>query len=405
MSEQKIQASPAARRLAKELEVDLESVAAFTGDRKIQPEDVERYYYADGDVAESKAALDEDEFFSLNEMQSEADFDNASFSRVLKAGSGPEEENEDAPESGGAPEKAASDTQPENAAKAETEEAGETEEADIQEAQALKKEDAPAVPETENELKAPLMPADEPEDDAQTTDIAEEKKTEALPVHEETQDPAAEWIAETDAGEKEEAAPQTTADMPAPETDAGWQGESLGALYAEHVGDEKDAQSEEAPYMNPMAGCMAVSFSVSKKALEQLFFARHIGYDKGLCETCVTVCGKTLESFGFPFFENKINVVMVSRDGRSIKKSVDIAQLNEAGSLKYDDYDPLSVVHVWILNGCALDSFAKIETGTLDIFVADREPRVKVDISCGAALMDMADLIRFAAEYKNNMRK
>jgi hypothetical protein len=52
----------------------------------------------------------------------------------------------------------------------------------------------------------------------------------------------------------------------------------------------------------------------------------------------------------FPVFENKINVVMVKRRAQH-QKSVDIAQFNEAGSLKYDDYDPLSVVHVWILNG------------------------------------------------------
>lgn len=399
MSEQKIQASPAARRLAKELEINLEDVAAIVGDKRIQAEDVEQYYYEDG-AAKDDGETDENEFFSLSEARDEteraqdehaAPAEDAAFSRVLKAGSDPEADDETEEEPAEETEKIA-ENQP-AAAVWEAPEISRSEENDNQKDAVIEDAD-----ETEPYAKEA---AGQTHSDDLTEDPVDAPEAFGRQEHDAENEPE-----NTAAVEPEAVHDFTVTEEPVAQPDAlPINGESLGTLYAAHIEQAGTDATEDAPYMNPFSGCMAVSFSLSKKALEQLFFARHIGYDKGLCETSVTVCGKTLKSFGFSFFENKINVIMVSRDGRSIKKSVDIAQFGEAGSLKYDDYDPLSVVHVWILNGCVLDSFAKIETGTLDIFVADREPRIKVDISCGAALMDMSELICFAVEYKNNMKK
>ena len=65
MSENKVQASPSARRLAKELGVDLSEVYKKIGNKRIQAKDVERYYYEGPD--ENTVRDDVDEAFSLAE--------------------------------------------------------------------------------------------------------------------------------------------------------------------------------------------------------------------------------------------------------------------------------------------------------------------------------------------------
>ncbi len=177
--------------------------------------------------------------------------------------------------------------------------------------------------------------------------------------------------------------------------------EILGELYAKHISEKESSDEHKTIDIN---GSVSASFSIAKKTFEDSFFERHIGYNKGLCETFVAALSESLKISAENLF-GKANVIMVSNDARTIKRSVDLSVYSEAGKLRYDSFDDTRKVNIWILDGCELNSLRISGSDTLDIFVSSSTSKnIRCDISCSALIMDMQRLIHFAIIYKKNIK-
>ena len=121
-------------------------------------------------------------------------------------------------------------------------------------------------------------------------------------------------------------------------------------------------------------------------------------------ETFVAALSESLKISAENLF-GKANVIMVSNDARTIKRSVDLSVYSEAGKLRYDSFDDTRKVNIWILDGCELNSLRISGSDTLDIFVSSSTSKnIRCDISCSALIMDMQRLIHFAIIYKKNIK-
>ena len=362
----KVKASPAARRLARELDINLEEIKGSGIEGRIQLGDVERYHAQLEEFAAREAAHLEEKPVEeiLKTKPTAAEIDNLDeILEQIKTDAEPVVEQPQAQET------------------KETIDAQEPDSLDLVAAEPV------SVDEEVAEIEEESVENETAQEEEETSAAMDEPV-----VVDEEFSVAEELIEEEESQEEEE------------ELEEACEEESCCCPHCAQDGDFEDwDELDELDDMEYEIPPMPVytSFTVPDESIRSLLSGMYVGMQKGLMDVVVKACCCALKKVNSLVYEGRVNVVAIDGEDFDVRTAVN-AHEGKVSAIVYEEADEEDgvMINLWDMTAYPFKSFQKVDVDTINLFVLWDGERITVDFSGDEYVMDIIDAVQFMEQFR-----